>query len=94
MPTRGQLVTFGIVPGFAETGYGYVRRGDVVPGATGCGGFLRWRSSLRSRGWKPLRGLTSPAATLLRNSGMFRSSAGRHYLEELEKFRPEIFCRL
>lgn len=30
----GKLVTFGIVPDLPETGYGYIRRGDVVPGAT------------------------------------------------------------
>ncbi|MDI4746002.1 sugar phosphate nucleotidyltransferase, partial [Salmonella enterica subsp. enterica serovar Kentucky] len=27
----GKLVTFGIVPDLPETGYGYIRRGDVVP---------------------------------------------------------------
>src|SRR6202046_3651127 len=26
---QGQLVTFGIVPGTAETGYGYIQRGDA-----------------------------------------------------------------
>ncbi|EMG5701477.1 mannose-1-phosphate guanylyltransferase ManC, partial [Salmonella enterica] len=30
----GKLVTFGIVPDLPETGYGYIRRGDAVPGAT------------------------------------------------------------
>ncbi|MBZ0344533.1 mannose-1-phosphate guanylyltransferase/mannose-6-phosphate isomerase, partial [Salmonella enterica subsp. enterica serovar Infantis] len=30
----GKLVTFGIVPDLPETGFGYIRRGDVVPGAT------------------------------------------------------------
>ncbi len=29
---RGKLVTFGIVPDLPETGYGYIRRGDVSPG--------------------------------------------------------------
>lgn len=39
----GKLVTFGIVPDLPETGYGYIRRGDVVPGATDAVA-LRWRS--------------------------------------------------
>ena len=29
---RGQLVTFGVVPGHAETGYGYIRRGNALEG--------------------------------------------------------------
>ncbi|MGK3370427.1 mannose-1-phosphate guanylyltransferase ManC, partial [Citrobacter youngae] len=30
----GKLVTFGIVPDQAETGYGYIRRGDISPANT------------------------------------------------------------
>jgi mannose-1-phosphate guanylyltransferase/mannose-1-phosphate guanylyltransferase/mannose-6-phosphate isomerase len=32
----GALVTFGIKPGHAETGYGYIRRGKPWPGIEGC----------------------------------------------------------
>ena len=28
---KGKMVTFGIVPDMPETGYGYIRRGDVAP---------------------------------------------------------------
>ena len=31
----GSLATFGIVPSHAETGYGYIRRGDAIDGVTG-----------------------------------------------------------
>lgn len=68
----GKLVTFGIVPDLPETGYGYIRRGDVVPGATDAVA-LRWRSSLRSRGWKPLRP-TSPAAITTGTAACFCSA--------------------
>lgn len=33
LTAQGQLVTFGIVPGSPETGYGYIKRGDAVAGA-------------------------------------------------------------
>ncbi|SUH08480.1 mannose-1-phosphate guanyltransferase [Salmonella enterica subsp. enterica] len=29
-PANGKLVTFGIVPTHAETGYGYIRRGELI----------------------------------------------------------------
>ena len=32
---NGSLVTFGIVPGYAETGYGYIERGDSLEGQGG-----------------------------------------------------------
>jgi len=79
----GKLVTFGIVPEYAETGYGYVHRGtQIAPDAYEVAAFVE----------KP------DAATAARyvdggdyfwNSGMFMFRASR-YLEELEKYAPDI----
>ncbi len=79
----GALVTFGIVPQGAETGYGYIERGDAMGGG----------------GFRVARFVEKPDAARARtfvesgryfwNSGMFVITAGR-YLAELEKFRPDI----
>ncbi len=85
----GHLVTFGIVPDRAETGYGYIRRGDAIEGGEGF--------AVASFEEKP------DAETAERylaggehfwNSGMFMFRASR-YLEELERLRPDILeaCR-
>lgn len=84
----GKLVTFGIVPTHPETGYGYLEQGAAV----GEGGFAVSRF------------VEKPDLTTARdyvaggnyfwNSGMFMFRASR-YLEELERFRPDILtaCR-
>lgn len=84
----GKLVTFGIVPKDANTGYGYIKRGkshDV--------GFV-----VEQFVEKP----TSEAAEeflesgeFFWNSGMFLFKASR-YLDELKRFRPDIYqaCEL
>ena len=83
---QGRLVTFGIVPTGPETGYGYIK---AAPGD----------------GVRPVeRFVEKPDAETARayvasgeyfwNSGMFLFRASR-YLEELERFRPDILaaCR-
>lgn len=85
------LVTFGITPTGPETGYGYVQRGqECVPGGLA---------------YPVKRFVEKPDQTTAQNyvdsgeyywnSGMFMFRAQR-YLEELEKFRPDILdtCRL
>ncbi|MBY8021374.1 mannose-1-phosphate guanylyltransferase/mannose-6-phosphate isomerase [Vibrio fluvialis] len=82
---EGRLVTFGIVPTKPETGYGYIRRGSPVSG---------------DAAYKVDTFVEKPdldvAKTYLSegdyywNSGMFMFKASR-YLEELAKFRPDIF---
>ena len=86
---RGRLVTFGIVPGAAETGYGYIRRGEKrdSDGAYPVDAFVE----------KPDRQTASEYVArddYYWNSGMFVFSAGR-YLEELGRYRPDILsaCR-
>lgn len=84
----GKLVTFGIVPGKAETGYGYIQKGAALD----TGGFVVERFVE-----KPDYGTAQSyleSGDYLWNSGMFLFKASR-YLEELECFRPDILdaCR-
>ncbi|WP_312142694.1 mannose-1-phosphate guanyltransferase [Atlantibacter hermannii] len=88
---NGKLVTFGIVPDAPETGYGYIRRGEVCHAET----------SVDSVAFKVAQFVEKPDADTAQaylssgeyywNSGMFLFRAGR-YLEELEKYRPDILA--
>jgi len=79
---EGRLVTFGIVPTHAETGYGYIRKGEgpgpVVPVAE----FVEKPDADHARQFLA-------DGRYLWNSGMFLFSA-RRYLEELESFAPAM----
>ena len=83
---QGRLATFGIVPTAAETGYGYIQRGQVE--RTDGAGFHKIARFVE----KPS---AERAAEFVRsgeyfwNSGMFMFRASR-YLQELERFAPEI----
>ncbi|MBB4304802.1 mannose-1-phosphate guanylyltransferase/mannose-6-phosphate isomerase [Rhodobium orientis] len=87
---RGALVTFGIAPDRAETGYGYIRRGGALEGAAEVYAVDRFVE-------KPDR---ETAAVYLAegsyfwNSGIFLFSA-RTYLGELERHDPAMVaaCR-
>ncbi len=86
---QGALVTFGIVPTAAETGFGYMQADAGQSGAGHAGGGAR----------KVLRFVEKPDAATAQsyldagdyywNSGMFLFKASR-YLAELEHFRPDI----
>ncbi|XNM75865.1 sugar phosphate nucleotidyltransferase [Escherichia coli] len=83
----GKLVTFGIVPDLPETGYGYIRRGEVSAGEQDTVAF-----EVAQFVEKP--NLDTAQAYVASgeyywNSGMFLFRAGR-YLEELKKYRPDI----
>ncbi|BBV65278.1 mannose-1-phosphate guanylyltransferase/mannose-6-phosphate isomerase [Kluyvera ascorbata] len=86
---KGKMVTFGIVPSRAETGYGYIRQGEAVA-----------KSVYKVNEFVEKPDLVT-AETYLRdghylwNSGMFMFRASV-YLAELERFRPDIFnaCKL
>lgn len=79
------LVTFGIEPDYAETGYGYIRRGEA----------------LGDRGYRVDRFVEKPDAstaaqyvaegTYAWNSGMFMFRAQR-YLDELGEWAPDILA--
>ncbi|MFO1378551.1 MAG: mannose-1-phosphate guanylyltransferase/mannose-6-phosphate isomerase [Steroidobacteraceae bacterium] len=78
----GNLVTFGIVPTWPETGYGYIEKGagtgSVVPVAR----FVEKPDAERAAAFVA-------SGRYLWNSGMFLFSA-RRYLEELGEFAPAI----
>lgn len=83
----GKLVTFGIVPDSAQTGYGYIRRGDVCPATTDTVAF-----TVAQFVEKPDQDTAQAyvaSGDYYWNSGMFLFRAGR-YLEELKKYRPDI----
>lgn len=81
---KGKLVTFGIVPDKAETGYGYIKRGSEI----GSEGY-----NVDAFFEKP--DLATAESYLLSgdylwNSGMFLFRASC-YLNELKKYRPDIY---
>lgn len=78
----GKLVTFGIVPTEAHTGYGYIKRGDQQGAGFVVDKFVE----------KPNVDVAQDyldSGDHYWNSGMFLFKASR-YLEELKKFRPDI----
>jgi mannose-1-phosphate guanylyltransferase/mannose-6-phosphate isomerase len=79
---NGSLVTFGIVPTNPETGYGYIRRGALAGGAYRIAEFVEKPDVSRAQGFLA-------SGDYYWNSGMFLFRA-RRYLEELEKFAPDI----
>ncbi len=88
---EGKLVTFGIVPTGPETGYGYIQRGEALPGAEN-GPYQVQRFVEKPNQSTAEQYLES--GEYYWNSGMFMFRAKR-YLQELEKFRPDILeaCR-
>lgn len=86
---NGELVTYGVVPTAAETGYGYIEVGCAFPNSDGF--------SVNRFVEKPDRVTAEQyleSGQFLWNSGMFMFRASR-YLSELERFAPDIvtFCR-
>ena len=79
---EGQLVTFGIVPTKAETGYGYIRRGESLGGVHRVAAFVEKPDLARAEGYVA-------SGEYFWNSGMFMFSA-RRYLAELERYAPEM----
>ncbi|EAZ4874571.1 mannose-1-phosphate guanylyltransferase/mannose-6-phosphate isomerase [Salmonella enterica] len=88
---NGNIVTFGIIPEYAETGYGYIERGALfsVNGNSTETSFYHVRNFVE----KPDR-LTAEkyisTGNYFWNSGMFMFKASV-YLNELKKFRPDIY---
>jgi mannose-1-phosphate guanylyltransferase/mannose-6-phosphate isomerase len=78
----GRLVTFGVVPGQPETGYGYIQRGAPEGGAFRIARFVEKPNAERAREF--LR-----SGDYYWNSGMFLFRA-RRYLQELQRFAPEM----
>lgn len=78
----GKLVTFGIVPTEAHTGYGYIEAGESLDGAYCVASFKEKPDSETAVKYLNNGGYYW-------NSGMFLFKAGR-YLQELESHRPDI----
>ncbi len=82
---QGRLMVFGVIPRWAETGYGYIERGGDLVSAPGC-------FEVTSFVEKPELEIATRLADSGRhywNSGIFLFGAAT-YLEELERFEPEI----
>jgi mannose-1-phosphate guanylyltransferase/mannose-6-phosphate isomerase len=79
---NGALVTFGIVPTTAETGYGYIRRGSLTAGSYRIAEFVEKPELARAQ-------VFVSSGEHYWNSGMFLFRA-RRYLEELERYAPDI----
>jgi len=79
---NGALVAFGIVPTTPETGYGYIRRGALAGGSYRIAEFVEKPELTRAQAFLA-------TGEYYWNSGMFLFRA-RRYLEELEKFSPDI----
>ncbi|MFS2122306.1 mannose-1-phosphate guanylyltransferase/mannose-6-phosphate isomerase [Pseudomonas sp. Pseusp97] len=81
----GKLVTFGIVPKQAETGYGYIEKGDTLPD-----GSYTVRRFVEKPNIETARNYVR-SGNYCWNSGMFMFRASR-YLEELGRFQPTILA--
>jgi mannose-1-phosphate guanylyltransferase len=80
----GKLVTFGIVPTAPETGYGYIKRGEVINDT----GFIV--SEFVEKPDCETAERYIDCGDYYWNSGMFLFKASR-YLEELKVHRPDIY---
>lgn len=84
---KGHLITFGIVPSYPETGYGYIRMGNSLDLNN-----VQSLYSVQSFIEKPNANMAQKfleEGGFLWNSGMFVFSA-RCYLDELKRYRPDI----
>jgi mannose-1-phosphate guanylyltransferase len=82
---ENRLVTFGIVPSHAETGYGYIEKGEALEEL----GFSVQRFVEKPD--LPTATTYVESGRYLWNSGMFVFRA-RRYLDELDHFQPRMFA--
>ncbi|MGI9300796.1 MAG: mannose-1-phosphate guanylyltransferase/mannose-6-phosphate isomerase [Luminiphilus sp.] len=80
---RTKLVTFGLVPTRAETGYGYIKRGETLSGNVAVlDQFVEKPNEVTAKGYLD-------SGEYVWNSGMFLFKAG-HFLDALSEFQPTI----
>lgn len=88
---QGNILTFGIIPDYAETGYGYIEKGSIVKESQrGVGNTFYHVEQFVE---KPNRSRAEEyisSGKYLWNSGMFMFKASV-YLDELKKYRPDIY---
>ncbi|MBV4412039.1 mannose-1-phosphate guanylyltransferase/mannose-6-phosphate isomerase [Enterobacteriaceae bacterium YMB-R22] len=80
-----KLITFGVIPTYPETGYGYIQKGELKKTAV---------YNVKRFVEKPCIELAEEyllSGAYLWNSGMFLFKA-KVFLDELNKFRPDIFA--
>ncbi|MEP0356302.1 MAG: mannose-1-phosphate guanylyltransferase/mannose-6-phosphate isomerase [Paraglaciecola sp.] len=85
LASQGKLVTFGIVPDSAHTGYGYIKRGSKVESVEvgfDVASFVEKPDLVTAQEYVD-------SGDYYWNSGMFMFKASR-YLEELEKYAPQM----
>jgi len=80
---RGKLVTFGIVPNKAETGYGYIKRGNGTPAAYAVEKFVEKPDAATAQQYVA-------SGEYYWNSGMFMFQA-RRFLDELRSLAPAMY---
>jgi len=80
---RGKLVTFGIVPDKAETGYGYIKRGAGTPAAYAVDKFVEKPDAATAQQYVA-------SGEYYWNSGMFMFQA-RRFLDELRTLAPQMY---
>lgn len=80
---NGQLTTFGIAPSRAETGYGYLKRGQpLAEGGFSVSAFVEKPDQVRAKAYLD-------SGEYLWNSGMFLFQA-QNFLNELQRFEPAM----
>ena len=82
---QGRIVTFGMQPRAAETGYGYIEVGDPLSGLPGIHALARFIEKPDT----PTAARMAGSGRHLWNSGMFVFTAGT-LIEELERYAPEV----
>ncbi|MBN7824822.1 mannose-1-phosphate guanylyltransferase/mannose-6-phosphate isomerase [Bowmanella dokdonensis] len=83
---QDKLVTFGVVPTSAHTGYGYIRQGGAINGSSNGSQVAEFVEKPDL----PTAERYVKSGDYLWNSGMFMFKASR-YLQELEKHAPDIY---
>jgi mannose-1-phosphate guanylyltransferase/mannose-6-phosphate isomerase len=89
----GHLVTFGIEPTSAETGFGYIHAGEALDGVGGAfsvEAFIEKPDQARAQQMLSEGGHCWNAGIFLFNSGVFLAELGRHHPEVLDAARASI----
>ncbi len=82
LASAGKLITFGIVPTSAETGYGYIKRGQAAGAGYDVDQFVEKPEKSVAEGFLK-------SGEYYWNSGMFMFKADS-FLKELSQFKPDI----
>ncbi|MFB0713950.1 mannose-1-phosphate guanylyltransferase/mannose-6-phosphate isomerase [Buttiauxella noackiae] len=87
---QGKIITFGIIPEYAETGYGYIEYSKIVEMQVTLPHSFYHVEKFVEKPSKDIAEKYFSSGRYLWNSGMFLLKASV-YLEELKKYRPDIY---